>query len=211
MEPDCQGVYNRRAFPCPAVRDWDISGLINACSDCDRYYMYCCQHNEDQACHHFPVFFIDGACSQNGKPNAKAGVGIVFGKDEDQRFSIAITDDVDNFPLRSNQRAELLAAYLGLLKLKDVIELRIEHLSLEDLVSDHSNPSSPSLCPIVATDSEYVVKGVTEWLPKWKVCFKSRDMCGSSLSNRRASEITSKLQKEFHQQTWICFLKLKRK
>ena len=59
---------------------------------------------------------------------------------------------VDNFPLRSNQRAELCAAKLG-------VELLAEAYAEE----------SKAKAWIIATDSEYVVKGMTEWLPTWKV------------------------------------------
>jgi ribonuclease HI len=54
---------------------------------------------------------------------------------------------VDNFPLRSNQRAELCAAKLGL---DLVVEARTEEYSSEAEVW------------IIATDSEYIVKGITE-------------------------------------------------
>lgn len=59
---------------------------------------------------------------------------------------------VDNFPLRSNQRAELCAARLG-----------VELLA-------RSHVKSKAEAWIIATDSEYVVKGMAEWLLKWKVC-----------------------------------------
>jgi ribonuclease HI len=59
---------------------------------------------------------------------------------------------VDNFPLRSNQRAELCAARLG-----------VELLA-------RTRVKGKAEAWIIATDSEYVVKGMTEWLPKWKVC-----------------------------------------
>jgi ribonuclease HI len=32
-------------------------------------------------------------------------------------------------------------------------------------------PKSEAEAWIIATDSRYAVKGITEWLPKWKVCF----------------------------------------
>lgn len=39
---------------------------------------------------------------------------------------------------------------------------------------------------MIVTDSEYVVKGVTEWLPKWKVCVKqTKSSASTSSSNRK--------------------------
>jgi ribonuclease HI len=62
---------------------------------------------------------------------------------------------VDSFPLRSNQGAKLWAA----------------KLDVELLASSYvKDPKSEANAWIIAIDSEYVVKGMTEWLPKWKVC-----------------------------------------
>tara|TARA_B110000967_G_C18651649_1_gene443667 strand:- start:286 stop:741 length:456 start_codon:yes stop_codon:yes gene_type:complete len=48
--------------------------------------------------------FTDGACSNNGKPNAKAGIGIYFGKDDKRNFSNRVVGK------QSNNTAELSAA-----------------------------------------------------------------------------------------------------
>jgi ribonuclease HI len=170
MDPPCQGVHKRKAFPCPATRDWDVSKMIKECSVCKRYYMYCCQHRRKVPCHHFPLIFVDGACTNNGRPHAKAGIGVAYGVTKDDQFSIPVTDALDSFPLRSNQRAELLAAYSALLNLRDDPALGNKHH--QDLTQLDSKNSMEPISPIIATDSEYVVKGITEWLPKWKVCFK---------------------------------------
>ncbi|KAF2472779.1 ribonuclease H-like protein [Lindgomyces ingoldianus] len=62
-------------------------------------------------------------------------------------------DIVDNFPLRLNQRAELCAAKPGL-----------------EFFAEAYNKGSKSEAEawIIATNSEYVVKGITEWLSTWK-------------------------------------------
>jgi ribonuclease HI len=58
---------------------------------------------------------------------------------------------LDAFPLRSNQRAELCAAKLG----------------IEFLAKAHAEEQkSGTEAWIVATESEYVVKGMTQWLPR---------------------------------------------
>lgn len=76
-------------------------------------------------------------------------------------MSIPIADSADNFPLRSNQRAELYAAKLGLELLAKVDGVNTKERT--------GKPKGESEAWIIATDSEYVVKGMTEWLPKWKV------------------------------------------
>ncbi|KAF2087069.1 ribonuclease H-like protein [Saccharata proteae CBS 121410] len=64
-----------------------------------------------------------------------------------------ITDTFDDFPIRSNQRAELCAAKAGLEFLAEVYDIK---------------PEKEAEIWIIATDSEYVVKGMTEWLLTWK-------------------------------------------
>lgn len=78
------------------------------------------------------------------------------------QLSVPITDEEDPSPVRSNQCAELLAAKMG-----------IEFLEVLDLLAEmNKDPSRPKKEPptwIIATDSDYVVRGMTEWLPAWKI------------------------------------------
>ena len=84
-----------------------------------------------------------------------------------------VDDTLDTAP-RTNQRAELLAAIEGLKKLELVRQSRPD---LEDEVN-HSKSTTHRRAIvnedyratyIVVTDSEYVVKGITEWFPEWRV------------------------------------------
>jgi ribonuclease HI len=147
---------------------------------CNEFYLYCCACNQEpldfpqdrrpaKFCHHFHIAFTDGACTNNGRPGAKAGIGVACGNDDSSQLSKPITDKVDNFPLRSNQRAELCAAKSG----------------LEFFAEAYTKDSkSEAAALIVATDSEYVVKGMTEWLPKWKVCMSVLTRVSSDASDR---------------------------
>ncbi|KAE9396092.1 ribonuclease H-like protein, partial [Gymnopus androsaceus JB14] len=103
-------------------------------------------------CHHYQLVFTDGSGINNGRKDGAvvtAGIGAAIGtniKDQDWRV---IDDTVDpGFP-RTNQRAELLGALFGL-----------------GLLYRRSNYAASTL--VVATDSEYIVKGMTEWYPTWK-------------------------------------------
>ena len=60
--------------------------------------------------------FTDGACINNGKPNAKAGIGIYFGKDDYRNVSEPITGK------QSNNTAELKAILKAYYILKNEIE-----------------------------------------------------------------------------------------
>lgn len=63
---------------------------------------------------------------------------------------------------RTSQRIELLAAIEGLER------LRLVEPATEEPKGEHSKESNTSPEWVIATDSEYVVKGITEWLPAWR-------------------------------------------
>ena len=156
-------IHDRKLILCPKTKDWSVPELLQECPECRDFLLYCCACNNElpwdrrpsEPCHHFYIVFTDGACTNNGRPGAKAGVGVAYGNDNSSQLSKPITDMVDNFPVRSNQRAELSAAIVGLELLAKTYD---------------KNSKSEAVAWIVATDSEYVVKGMTEWLPKWRVC-----------------------------------------
>jgi ribonuclease HI len=160
--------------------------------------LYCCACNNElldlpqdrrpaKPCHHFYIAFTDGACTNNGRREAKAGVGVAYGNDDGSQLSKPITDMVDNFPLRSNQRAELCAARLG----------------VELLARTHVKSKAEAW--IIATDSEYVIKGMTEWLPKWKVCIGVLRSSGDT-SDQVHRRTTGAPPKVTSRKIWICSL-----
>lgn len=84
-----------------------------------------------------------------------------------QQWSVPIDEAIDPLPgvKRTSQRAELLAALEGLRRLSGLDEVchtkyRMKH---EAMLQKETKQW------IIATDSEYVVKGMTELLPGWKV------------------------------------------
>jgi ribonuclease HI len=95
------------------------------------------------------VVAIDGACSNNGKPEALSSVGVYCGDDNDLNVSCAL-DFKDH---HTSQLAELEALLRAL--------YRAIHIKLK-------RPFGELRTVIIKSDSEYVVRGVTEWLPKWK-------------------------------------------
>ena len=60
--------------------------------------------------------YTDGACSNNGKPDARAGFGIWFGEGDPRNTSESFTGT------QTNNRAELLAIIKALTILRDEIE-----------------------------------------------------------------------------------------
>src|ERR1700749_2992548 len=88
--------------------------------------------------------FTDGSCQNNGKKNARAGIGIYFPRKQlpnvSKRFMVgAIT----------NQRAELYAILVAI-KMVEKANLLHEYSSL-----------------VIYTDSNYSIKCVTVWIKDW--------------------------------------------
>lgn len=76
-----------------------------------------------------------------------------------------IDDRMDPVGKRTSQRAELLAALEGL-------RMMCRVTALDDCEAHESREYASRGDPrawVITTDSEYVVKGMTEWLPRWKV------------------------------------------
>lgn len=103
----------------------------------------CCGSNYDTA----QVVSIDGGCRDNGKPEARSAIGVHFGK---TYFNISERLEAS----ATSQKAELEACKAALELL--IILNRIKEVKL------------PCHTVIIRADSEYVVKGMTEWIFKWK-------------------------------------------
>ena len=130
--------------------DWakcfmNISGYSNA------KFKKCKTHKE--ACHFLSThgsqhdkspFYIytDGSCINNGYKNAKAGIGIYFGKKDPRNMSESFT----NKP--TNQRAELYAIF------KAITLLTPNEIKYKQI--------------IIYTDSQYSIHCVTKWYTTWK-------------------------------------------
>ncbi|THU84753.1 ribonuclease H-like protein [Dendrothele bispora CBS 962.96] len=180
-------ISNRLLKLCESVFYEPLSELTTkVCEDCDRFFGPCCQHYE-RSCHRYKLVFTDGACLNNGKRGtgggaattssslAKAGIGAAAGrvKSEQQR-SIPVNNTLDPGMPRTNQRAELLGALEGLDLLSTLWQENLERKHEEDEGnqsddgSTDSDDDARSPIWIVATDSEYVVKGITQWYSAWE-------------------------------------------
>ncbi|KAL8675092.1 MAG: hypothetical protein Q9168_000463 [Polycauliona sp. 1 TL-2023] len=166
-ENAAEGVIGRSFILCPYLRSFDTAELIRTCDDCSNFFVYCCgclqEFKNDgcsvdgKTCHHFRLIFTDGACSNNGQVGATAGIGVAMGTDEKWQESTPVTDGVDAGQKRTSQRAELLAALEGL-----------KYLINADELYSTETASEGDKSWVIATDSEYVVNGITKWLPAWK-------------------------------------------
>ena len=102
----------------------------------------------------------------NGQVGATAGIGILYGEEPGSQLAIPITSELDPGQKRTSQRAELLAALAAVRFMAEADRLNREDGMGED---EGDGEGVRDKAWVIATDSEYVVKGMTEWLPTWKV------------------------------------------
>ncbi|XP_043258214.1 ribonuclease H1 isoform X2 [Colletes gigas] len=84
--------------------------------------------------------YTDGACSSNGRRNARAGIGVWFGDGHPMNISQPVVGRATNnmAEIQAVTAAAKLAKQVGIKKLK------------------------------IHTDSQFLIKCITRWLPKWK-------------------------------------------
>lgn len=94
------------------------------------------------------IVAVDGACRGNGTPSSRASCGVFFGAN-----SVYNKQTVLPSTYATNQKAELMACIIAL---KRVFEIQRECFegSLRKVV--------------IKTDSSYLVRGMTDWIFKWK-------------------------------------------
>lgn len=169
-----EGIVDRKVSFCDRLQAFETHELITTCPDCHHFFLYCCHcsmrprvDNEPLHCHHFRLVFTDGACRLNGQVGATAGIGIAYGEETESQHAISVTSLSDPGQKRTSQRAELLAALAGLRVLVAADRLN-EKESVKTEARARRSEDSVKRVWVIATDSEYVVKGMTEWLPSWK-------------------------------------------
>ena len=169
MACQCRNIDHLFEPPCSLVSQFNTAQLIMACNAiCRGRFFVRCHRHQDQTrpCHHFRVVYTDGACANNGTSGAVSGIGIAFVTSEGEeghQFSIPVDDNIDPGGKRTSQRAELLAALEGLKKIGD----RDAGFFAYTSKTRPEGTDAPEI--VITTDSEYVVKGMTEWFPTWKV------------------------------------------
>ena len=87
--------------------------------------------------------FTDGACSQNGKPTAKAGYAVWVPENRELSSASRVPADQP----QTNQRAEMMAIRHAVVTLED------KGFTDQDIV--------------IYTDSDYCINCLTKWIPGW--------------------------------------------
>ncbi|CEL09626.1 hypothetical protein ASPCAL12759 [Aspergillus calidoustus] len=98
------------------------------------------------------VIAIHGDCSNNGKPDARGSIGVYCGDENAYNVSDTLLLDDER---HTNQIAELEACSQGLVAAMRIMKDRVAHVGT-------------SFIFVIKSDSAYVVRGLTEWLPKWQ-------------------------------------------
>lgn len=88
------------------------------------------------------IIYVDGACPNNGKPGARAGWGAYLVNDRGEELDLA--GPIPASDPQTNSRAEVMAMVTGLEAIKKASILHV-----------HS-------------DSDYVVKGINQWMEGWR-------------------------------------------
>lgn len=92
------------------------------------------------------IIYTDGACSNNGSSNAKAGLGVHFSPKNEIKIDDISLNIISASKRPTNNIAELLAIEMALLKCKE------------------KNINIPIT---VYTDSDYSIKCIKYWYPNW--------------------------------------------
>ncbi|UZP36742.1 hypothetical protein NXS19_004558 [Fusarium pseudograminearum] len=149
---------NRKFEPYSRYGD-DIELDLVQVVGCDKDWVYVaceddhpCSNCERIAPHLDSIFIaVDGACRGNGTPDARAAIGVFVGETSPFNQSLLLCQAP-----ATNQIAELNAGITAL-------EQAIDILQTKALGED------PLHTVVIKADSEYLVKGMTEWVFKWEV------------------------------------------
>lgn len=114
--------------------------------------------------------YTDGACTNNGKPDARAGFGIWFGNNDERNTSESFTGP------QTNNRAELLAIIKALTILRDEIE--------------QGQPI------IIYSDSSYSIRCCTTYGEKMSK--KGWETKGKDIPNRQLVEVAYNFVKKYN-------------
>lgn len=98
------------------------------------------------------TLYIDGSCINNGKKNAKGGIGLYIDTNLDviKKKEISINSIKIKNCVPTNQKTELMAMLIALNIIQRITQYNIDFI-----------------CTIF-TDSKYVLNCVTQWISNWE-------------------------------------------
>ncbi|KAI4594047.1 hypothetical protein KJ359_008837 [Pestalotiopsis sp. 9143b] len=131
--------------------------------------------------HSIALAYVDGACSNNGMQNPKAGWAVVYGPGNALTVSgrLEMKGPFGEPSVATSNRAELRAS---------IAALRLTHWRKEGFDT-----------LVIATDSTYVVDGATQWIKSW-LRKEWRKSSGERVKNRDLWEILLGEVERWHDQ-----------
>ncbi|AOW30219.1 ribonuclease HI [Candida albicans P57072] len=166
-----------QVYCCKGARYRKFENLIEAkeyCENDGRYYIY-------------PVY-VDGACRNNGRENAKGGYGVYYGDEDPRNVSVPL-DRVDPNGIRpTNQRAELWA---------------MNH-ALKNILNELQDETEKGKA-IIYSDSIYAINCLTKWPEKW-IYNGWQNSRGRTISNQELIEenydLYESINEEYDDRDW---------
>lgn len=146
------GIYNTGFVKPDDIEAYDGRWVFTACPGSTSKCPHCMNHVYHIGC---LVVSVCGVVS-NTSDNPRSSIGIFFGRGNKKNLAVELDGDK-----HTAQTAELKACLEAL--------TRAFVLNTNWQIEPPKNePCHPLHTLVIKTDSDYVVKGVTEWLPKWK-------------------------------------------
>jgi len=148
--------------------------LFQRCSGCNRFLARCSgihprvTHETGTqlslqvppVCHHWPVVLVDGVVVEAGTTEARGGIGYVYGTGAEDQESLRVDTEGFGFGVPTAQKVELLAAILAL---RNFEQREPDETTCAMDQGDNFNGGAEI---VVASNSEYLTRGITEWFPR---------------------------------------------
>jgi ribonuclease HI len=104
------------------------------------------------------IIAVDGGCRNNGRPDARASIGVFFAPDSEENFASVLS--FSDPRLHTSQTAELNACQYALDAALHIFEKRV--------IENISEIRGTLTQVVIKTDSEHLYLGMTERVFKWE-------------------------------------------
>uniref|UniRef100_A0A2H8TCJ3 Ribonuclease H1 n=1 Tax=Melanaphis sacchari TaxID=742174 RepID=A0A2H8TCJ3_9HEMI len=120
------------------------------------------------------IVYTDGACSNNGYKGASAGAGVWFGKSHPLNLAIKVPG------IQTNNNAEIFSTIKAIERVNSTGLTRIS----------------------IHTDSDFVIKSVNEWMPRWQAN-GWKTSAGAEVKNKEMFMVLNKRIQSMDSVSWI--------
>ncbi|KAK8169317.1 hypothetical protein IWX90DRAFT_173137 [Phyllosticta citrichinensis] len=159
MNAEQEHTKDRHLWTTERLGALEFEKNIRTCPKTGLFFINNFLFDRESLSHNYPVIFTNGSCLDNGRRNPRAGFGIAAGTCSSRQIVMPLSDRPSHPDIRTNQRAELFGAIIGLYPGVNL---------LADWLEELPDRGYAKTSVVIATDSESVVNGITELLPKSK-------------------------------------------